>query len=154
MKVAYRTSHSITHDPSSISDIKSLLGKNVLVLIYATWCGHCHTFRPEWQKIVKRLSASGWNTLEIEFSALESIKAVDKTLFRKIVGDPKQPVYVPMILIYTKKNSRNRRYVYEKDRTANDIEEYILSIENDRILKSKKALTLSRLQRELDEMRV
>ncbi len=39
--------------PSQFGKLRSLLGKSpvVLVFVYADWCGHCQTFKPDWKKL-------------------------------------------------------------------------------------------------------
>ena len=38
----------------NIPKLKQVIPDNkVVLLIYAPWCGHCNTFEPEWEKMVK-----------------------------------------------------------------------------------------------------
>lgn len=147
---AYRTAASI--DADALATLRRILKKTssrrVVVLVYATWCGHCHTFRPQWQSFVRR--RGHWTTIEIEFSALEAIKSADKWLFRSIVGDPKQPVYVPMILAF----DGSRRHAYDGERTARALAQYLSTLDGTAAHSGGAFLTLKDLQKELRRVRV
>ena len=54
----------VTHlvSPSAVMDIASgsANGRRVCVLFYADWCGHCHSFKPEWNACVEKGGGHAW----------------------------------------------------------------------------------------------
>ena len=40
----------------NIPKLKQIIPDNkVVLLVYAPWCGHCNSFEPEWEKMVKKI---------------------------------------------------------------------------------------------------
>lgn len=64
-----------TNDKSKINKFLDMIksGRTIIVLVYANWCGHCHTFKPRFDKAAN--SGNSQVAASIESEALPSINA-------------------------------------------------------------------------------
>jgi thiol-disulfide isomerase/thioredoxin len=64
-----------TNDKSKINKFLDMVksGRTIIVLVYANWCGHCHTFKPRFDKAAN--SGNSQVAASIESEALSSINA-------------------------------------------------------------------------------
>jgi len=116
---------------ANISKLKKLLSNknknNIILLNYASWCGHCNVFKPEWEslKIDKKLKKTLF--VEIESSALNKINSIDKNLYNKLIPINKS-LYFPMILMYFKNKENNKisKTLYSGVNNKIAIEEFLL----------------------------
>jgi thiol-disulfide isomerase/thioredoxin len=88
--------------------IKQGLKGRAVVLIWATWCPHCTSMKPAWDKTKNNLSKEGISFIEIESVNVERLDNGLKQ--RVIVG---QHVYFPMIRTF--KGSKSDEYSGERD---------------------------------------
>tara|TARA_B100000900_G_C20396065_1_gene640710 strand:- start:46 stop:414 length:369 start_codon:yes stop_codon:yes gene_type:complete len=79
----------------NISDFKKIYGKdNIIILVYAEWCGACQRFKPTWDKFTnnfhKDKNSKKVKVLQIEDSQISSTKRnkVIKELISKFQGYP------------------------------------------------------------------
>lgn len=97
---------------SKIPVIRECMGQRAVVLVWASWCPHCVTLKPNWNKfrnsVDKRI-----NVIEIESQNLDKIRDKNKALFKKLYSDENR-VFYPMI----KSFSNNKGRVYEDERTS------------------------------------
>lgn len=93
---------------------------HTISLIHATWCGHCVTFKPEWEKIRK---SKKFNTISIESSAVDKVKSENPKLMDRI--SRKEGLYFPMIHLFIKKGDKVKKVLFEGNRSAEEIEETI-----------------------------
>lgn len=53
-------------DDVKAEDLQSQIeNKDVLVFFYADWCGHCQSFKPEWEKLEKEVEKNEKITIEL-----------------------------------------------------------------------------------------
>ena len=97
--------------------INEILKKtNTLILIHATWCSYCVTFKSTWKKFTQKLNKNNnLDTIDIENTVLEEIKIIDNKLYKKLT---KNALYFPLIMLY---NNKSKSIIYEGDRTISDI---------------------------------
>jgi thiol-disulfide isomerase/thioredoxin len=64
-----------TNDKSKINKFLDMVksGRTIIVLVYANWCGHCHTFKPRFDKAAN--SGNSQVAASIESEALPGINA-------------------------------------------------------------------------------
>lgn len=93
---------------------------HTISLIHATWCGHCVTFKPEWEKIRK---SKKFNTISIESSVVDKVKAENPKVLERL--SRKEGLYFPMIHLFIKKGDKVKKVLFEGNRSAKDIEEFI-----------------------------
>ena len=121
----------------SISSENELTDKNMKILEKATkedtiwvnksnYCGHCHTFQPEWVKLKEKMKNRKINMIDVEASAMEKIKS-RSSLYKKVTGKD-QSLYFPMIIIFTKVGDKTRKKLYEGNRTSADLEDQLSKI--------------------------
>tara|TARA_Y100000356_G_C11093638_1_gene200596 strand:- start:76 stop:444 length:369 start_codon:yes stop_codon:yes gene_type:complete len=79
----------------NINDFKKIYGKdNIIILVYAEWCGACQRFKPTWDKFTnnfhKDKNSKEVKVLQIEDSQISSTKRnkVIKELISKFQGYP------------------------------------------------------------------
>lgn len=80
---------SIVNDPS----------KNVFVMFYAPWCGHCNAMKPAWQELADKFPISG-DTV---------IARVDASMHRDI-GKANEITGFPTLKFFTKGNKKGVEY--------------------------------------------
>lgn len=119
-------------DTKNMDSLKDKLRqKNSVVLVHATWCGHCQVFEPEWKKLVSRFAKKNKQGKEIQFFSIESevynkIAEADQKFSDRLTKTASSPqMYFPKIMLFTKGKSSIRRKVYDGSRTADDLEKYI-----------------------------
>ena len=82
-------------DNKSCNELDSSIQRgNIIVLIYADWCGHCQTFKPEWEKfktLMKKRNV-GCDIGEVEQTHLDKVESASANGF-------------PTIKFYTPNNS-------------------------------------------------
>ncbi len=101
--------NSPTDDAGAKSkQIKQGLKGRAVVLIWATWCHHCTSMKPAWDKTKNNLSNEGISFIEIESVNVERLD--DGLKQRVIVG---KHVYFPMIRTF--KGSKSDEYSGERD---------------------------------------
>jgi thiol-disulfide isomerase/thioredoxin len=111
---------------SSLKKLNELvMNKNTVLLNHASWCGHCHVLRPEWN-MFKDENVRKVNVVEIEASALEELKKTDKKTYKRVTAND-GVVYFPMIMVFVKRadGKTSQKKMYEGNRTAKDIKEYV-----------------------------
>uniref|UniRef100_A0A6C0F196 Thioredoxin domain-containing protein n=1 Tax=viral metagenome TaxID=1070528 RepID=A0A6C0F196_9ZZZZ len=97
--------------PSDASNLSNLLKDgNWMVLYYAEWCGHCKTMKPEWQKVVNKMSKS--NTV--------NVAEVESEHIGDLVHKPKVDGF-PSIKMYNKGSEVSN---FEDERVADKIEKF------------------------------
>jgi thiol-disulfide isomerase/thioredoxin len=108
---------------NNIAELNNKVMKKLSKLVSATWCGHCHMFRSEWEQF-KKNNAKKVNIVEIESGVLDALKS-DAKLYKRLT--PKDGmVYFPMLLLYTKKEDKlSQKRLYDGERTAINLELYI-----------------------------
>ena len=77
-------------DASKLSNL--LKDGDWMVLYYADWCGHCNTMKPEWSKVVNKMSNSNKNN-KINVAEIESTHIGDLINKPKIEGFPSIKMY-------------------------------------------------------------
>jgi thiol-disulfide isomerase/thioredoxin len=132
----------------SLKKLEKLVSKeNTVILNHATWCGHCHMFRPQWEQFkTNQPFGKQLNIVEVESSALEQIKQNQK-LYKRVV--PKDGmVYFPMIVVFVKKeNKASDKKIYEGSRNSEDLKKYLegkIVATKATVKKSKKTTTASK----------
>lgn len=93
---------------------------HTISLIHATWCGHCVVFKPEWEKLRK---SKKFNTISIESSVVDKVKTENPKVLERL--SRKEGLYFPMIHLFIKKGDKVKKILYEGNRSAKDIEEFI-----------------------------
>lgn len=110
---------------------------HTISLIHATWCGHCVTFKPEWEKIRK---SKKFNTISIESSVVDKVKAENPKVLERL--SRKEGLYFPMIHLFIKKGDKVKKVLFEGNRSAEDIiktiEEHSKKSKASKAEKSKK----------------
>merc|ERR1711972_1302286 len=91
--------------------------KDVFVEFYAPWCEHCQKLQPEWAKLAKKGSKSGWDRVVIakmDVSANECEEEVE--------GFPKMVLY---LAVKAEKKMKTRQ-IYRGARTAESLYDFVL----------------------------
>jgi thiol-disulfide isomerase/thioredoxin len=114
-----------TKDIASLKD--KIRSKNTVLLIHATWCGHCQIFKPEWEKLVSGNSKNKKiQLLSIESEVFQKLREKDPKLADYLSKTTSSPqLYFPKIMIFSKGDKSIRRSVYEETRSANDLQDFI-----------------------------
>lgn len=86
-----------------------------IIFIYATWCGACHAFMPQWKEFEKTKPAHVSIT-KIESNALQSL---DKSLYKSLADN--DSMYFPMVIIFI----NGKKYHYHGVRTASDLHKFV-----------------------------
>lgn len=80
---------------------------STLYLFYADWCGHCKTFKPEWQQLEKELSNTNIITKKINGDS-EDKEDQDLMLKYNVSGFPTIILLLPDETTYHYNGSRNK----------------------------------------------
>jgi thiol-disulfide isomerase/thioredoxin len=96
---------------SQIPAIRNSMGQNAVVLVWASWCPHCVTLKPDWNRLKRSIDPS-INLIEIESQNLDKIRESNRTLFKKLYPDENR-VFYPLI----KSFSQNKGKIYEAERS-------------------------------------
>jgi len=119
-------------NPQNIKKLENLTSqKNTVLFVNANWCGHCQSFKPQWEQF-KTSMGSKVNFMEIESTALGKLK--DHKKVYKTVTPKDGAVYFPMIIMYFKKGTKCEKSLYEGNR---DVESLKKSV-NSKLKESKK----------------
>jgi hypothetical protein len=105
--------------------------QNTVWLNHANWCSHCIKFRPEWAKLRKNMKDKKINTVSLESTVIDKLKAKDSVLYQRIIGD--KGLYFPMIIFFEKKteNAKSDKKHYElPDRDAKSISEFVETVQD------------------------
>ena len=105
--------HINVSSPNDAQNLSNLLKNgNWMVLYHADWCGHCQTIKPEWKKVVDKISNNSkpsFNIAEIESSHIGSL-----------INSPKVSGF-PTIKMF---NSGKEVANFEDERNAENIEQF------------------------------
>lgn len=82
------TNRDLTHYDSFLKAFKT---RPFIVLIYATWCGHCTAMRTEWEAAKRHAT---YDIVEMESSVFDTLKSQDDHFMNTISG---QVTGYPMI---------------------------------------------------------
>lgn len=93
------------------NDIEKSMSKRAVVLIWATWCHHCVSMKPEWERVKSDMAKDDISFVEIESANIDRLGNTNPGLMRKI--SPTSQIYFPMI----KTVAMNTVKDYEKDRS-------------------------------------
>jgi len=107
---------------TNVAQLKAALERSkttpIIIKLHATWCGHCQTFAPEWNKLKTLVDAAKVGIYDIEDTPLSKLReATDLDDFAKglLKGG-----YPTVRLVYKDKVTE-----YNGDRTATDLVEFI-----------------------------
>ena len=106
--------------PEKIRLLKSQYGKQtIVVLVHASWCGHCTAFRPDWN----RFCASKPDVLlvELEVDTFERLAAYDAEAFSLLARDV---TGFPTIFMY-RTGVRPVRVPFDKQRSVEGLKEFV-----------------------------
>lgn len=111
-----------------IDILKKNLKENTIILIHSNTCGHCISFKPEWDKFKKLKfhydTNKKLNIIQIESEALIELNKNHKNIYKKIVPS-NGLVYFPMIIILNNNDSKTKKYLYESERKVSSIKKFI-----------------------------
>jgi len=96
--------------------------KNAIVLVYADWCPHCQTMKPEWNEMKNRLGAN-IETIEIEDSDFDKDTKIRELEDRKLKGEHLEIFGYPTMF----KIQNGRADYYGGNRTADAMTEWAKS---------------------------
>lgn len=100
--------------------------KTTVVLFHAKWCIHCKMFAPEWSKFVN--SMKNIQTISLESEVIQELMKENQSLLSYLSKTRDQPdIYFPKILVFVKGSSTVRKYVYAGERTADKLQEFVMS---------------------------
>jgi thiol-disulfide isomerase/thioredoxin len=77
--ISLKASDFIIRNNEAYITNKNYLGTPGMMLIFATWCGHCHRFLPVFNQLQKQLG-DDFPIMSIEHSELENDKALIQAL--------------------------------------------------------------------------
>lgn len=109
----------------NLKKLETLTGKTTVLFNHATWCGHCHMFRPEWEQFKEQMGGTKVNFVEIESSALSKIRE-NKKMYKKVTPTD-GAVYFPMVIFFIKKGDKCEKKLYEGNRDASSLKTFIES---------------------------
>ncbi len=89
-----------------------------IVLNYASWCGACHAFMPEWVKFEKH-APKGVKLIKVESSAYTSLPYQQPGLYKKLTD--KGNLYFPMIIMFVD----GKKYMYKGERSAEALKTFV-----------------------------
>ena len=97
-------------------------GHPVIVLYYADWCGHCHEFKPIFDKTAKRILKHFKGDLSIysiEDSLLQKLSRSNQFIENEIPG-------YPTVLYYSSTNDiASNKEMYSGERTSSELLKWI-----------------------------
>ncbi len=89
-----------------------------IVLNYATWCGACHAFMPEWLKFEKA-APKGVKLIKVESSAYASLPYSQPSLYKKLTD--KGSLYFPMVVMFVD----GKKYMFKGERSAEGLKKFV-----------------------------
>ena len=95
------------------------VNKNAIVLVYADWCPHCQTMKPEWNEMKNRLGAN-IETIEIEDSDFDKDDKIRDIQDRELNGEQLEIFGYPTMF----KIQNGRADYYGGNRTADAMTEW------------------------------
>jgi thiol-disulfide isomerase/thioredoxin len=102
--------------------MKIIIGK-----IYANWCGHCQSLKPEWNKMKKQIKKSNVQIIEIEENQIHKLNK-----FKKRFPELQVNGYPTIFKIYP---NRHIEY-YTGNRIVSDMTKWV--VEKNRLRSIKK----------------
>ena len=128
---ATRNKHNVTQDKHKVK------GVITIGLIYANWCGHCQSLKPEWQKMKYNvMKTPSYKRGIYRFSEIEHDKA--PTEIEKINsglnGNKLSANGYPTIF----KVNRGKLKYYQGNRTAGELQKWFLESSNEQPLHVEK----------------
>jgi thiol-disulfide isomerase/thioredoxin len=91
-------------------DIEKALSKRAVVLIWATWCHHCTSMKPDWDRVKTDMSGKGINFIEIESVNIERLSESNPKIVSRLTHNR---LYFPMINVA----NNDKLKEYTKDRS-------------------------------------
>ena len=125
---------------TSMKKLEKLVSKgNTMLLNHATWCGHCNTFKPEWDKLTTGAKRNV-NFVKIENQVLQRLKDENPKLYKRVT--PKDGmIYFPMIVVFVTKQADkpSQKKIYEGDRSSAALSEYLsTNVKDKKVTKKSK----------------
>lgn len=106
--------------PEKIRLLKSQYGKRtIVVLVHASWCGHCTAFRPDWNRFCA--SRPELLLVELESDAIERLAAYDAEAFSLLARDVRG---FPTVFMY-RKGIRPARVPFEEERSVKGLTKFV-----------------------------
>lgn len=100
--------------------LKSQYGKRtIVVLVHASWCGHCTAFRPDWNRFCA--SRPELLLVELESAAIERLAAYDADAFSLLARDV---TGFPTVFMY-RTGARPARVPFDKQRSVEGLKEFV-----------------------------
>lgn len=100
-------------------------------LLFAEWCGHCKTFKPEWEKFKKIINTQKGSNINVTFHEYEN-NIIDKNpTLGKINGKNIQGY--PTIKITVSSGNQKIEYEYDGKRNANELLQHIVKTASKKI---------------------
>lgn len=97
---------------SNFKDLVENPNKNVFLLMYASWCGHCQRMKPEWQALAKDFPEDG-----------ETVIAMIDADKERAVARAYEVKGFPTIKLFTKKDKSG--IPYQGQRTKEDFKDFL-----------------------------
>lgn len=91
--------------------IEKSMSKRAVVLIWASWCHHCISMKPEWERVKSDMAKDDVSFVEIESVNIDRLGNANPKLMKKL--SPTSQIYFPMIKTVEKNNVTD----YAKDRS-------------------------------------
>ncbi|KPI86114.1 Protein disulfide isomerase [Leptomonas seymouri] len=92
-------------NPENFKSVVNNPKKNVFVMFYAPWCGHCNHMKPDWQKLADEYNVDTDDTV---------IARVDASAHQDIARDNSVSGF-PTMKLFTKKNKSGVQYNGPRD---------------------------------------
>tara|TARA_Y100000816_G_scaffold68331_1_gene45593 strand:+ start:6874 stop:7479 length:606 start_codon:yes stop_codon:yes gene_type:complete len=100
----------------NIPKLKQIIPDNkVVLLVYAPWCGHCNSFEPEWEKMVKKIEQINKVDGYLSRVNIDNIGELEMDNLNKISGVPSV-----LMLDHGKESSQ-----YKSARNAEELEKWV-----------------------------
>ena len=120
----------------NVDELKSKLSNsNIVVLVYAPWCGHCNDMKSDWNKVTNQLKDRDDLDGFISRIQIDDVGKLNEPELEDIIGVP--------TIVYMNKGSKAG--TYNGERKAKPIEDWILSKLGDKHVDS---VVLERKKRE------